>query len=170
MQVAEEEQEEAEAVEAAEVALRAEVVAEGVTGGDSEGAVEVVADFVVAVAALGGEAEAEADFKCHSLTVMIGNSWFDQIKPLVILCLPYTAPRFKLHAFHSTCSLMPCTSISTMLSNWQTVLPIGLMCVPVVVTVLLDQIDCGQNLPSHGVHILSTTPNCSHLVVLSFEF
>ena len=38
-QVAEEEHEEAEAVEAVEVALRAEVVAEGVTGGDSEGGV-----------------------------------------------------------------------------------------------------------------------------------
>ncbi len=88
MQVAEEEQEEAEGAEAAEVALRAEVVAEGVTEGVSEGGVEVVADFVVAVAALGGGVEAEADFKRHSLTVMIGISWPDQIKPVVILCLP----------------------------------------------------------------------------------
>lgn len=86
-QVAEEEQEEAEAVEVAEVALQAEVVAEGVTGGVSEGAVEVVAGFVVVAAASGGEAEAEAGFRCHSLTVMIGNASPDQIEPLVILCL-----------------------------------------------------------------------------------
>ena len=100
-QVAEEEHEEAEAVEAVEVALRAEVVAEGVTGGDSEGGVEVVADFVVAVAASGGEAEAEAGFRCHSLAVMIVNAWPDHnviIKPLVILCLTYTAPPSKLYA------------------------------------------------------------------------
>ncbi len=107
MQVAEEEQEEAEGVEVAEVALRAEEVAEGVTGGDSEGAVAVVADFVVAAAASGGEAEVEADFKCHSLTVRIGISWPDQIKPLVIVSLAYIAPPSKLYACHSTCSLMP---------------------------------------------------------------
>lgn len=95
MQVAEEEREEAEAVEAAEVALRAEVVAEGVTGGVSEGGVEVVADFVVAVAASGAEAEAGAGFKCHDLIVMIGNAWPDQIKPLVILCLTLRSTSFQ---------------------------------------------------------------------------
>jgi len=168
--VAEEEQEEAEAAEAAEVALRAEVVAEGVTGGVSEGAVEVVADFVVVVvAASGGGAEAEAGFRCRSLIVMIGNSGPDQIKPLVILCLTYTAPPFKLYSCHSPCSLMPCTSISTMLSNWKAVLPVGLTCVGVVVAVLLGQIHCGHNLASHGINI-SSTPQCSCLVVLSFCF
>ena len=99
--MAEEEQEEGEAAEAAEVALPAEVVAEGVTGGASEGAVEVVADFGVAVAASGGGAEAEAGFKCHSLTVMIGNIWPDQIKALVDVCLTYSAPPSKLYACQS---------------------------------------------------------------------
>ena len=47
---------------------------------------------------------------------------------------------------------------------------VGLMCVSVVVTVLLHQIHRGQNLPSHGIYISSTTPHCGRLVVLSFDF